>query len=291
MSKQFLYGMYYIQIGFRDSNGYFKGQQSDPDNVAANTTSHSYVCFNPVSFEHPSPTRTEWTDFGGQSIRAQKLGGVETLGSGTFTLSEYDNTMHAMIASTAVDSASVTDWELTPSNINAVNIPAFFLVASLKSQVVNDVTGVVTDKWSHTVYPNVQMAVTPPNHSQSGGVNPQPVQFTFTPSFSGRRLDGRTFLAANTTVVGGRDVRYNLQTDYPVTATLYVKDGSTTTFILGYRPKASTATGVLNNSITNNGVTEAVTSVDTTTGVVTLAAAGTTAHIINVLYETEYVAI
>lgn len=291
MSKAFRYGLYYIQIGFRDSNGYFKGQQSTPDSVADNTTSHSYVCFNPVSFEHPSPTRTEWTDFGGQSIRAQKLGGVETLGSGTFTLSEYDNTLHSMIASTAVDSSTVTDWEQTPSNINAVNLPAFFLVVSTKSQIVNDTTGAVTDAWSHDVYPNVQIAITAPNASQSGGVNPQPVQFTFTPSFSGRRLDGRTFLLANPTVVGARDMRYNIKSDYPLAATMYTKDAIATSFILGYRPKASTATGVLNNSITNNGVTEAVTSVSTTTGVVTMSAAGTATHIVNVLYETEYVAI
>lgn len=291
MSSNFVYGLYYLQIGFRSSAGYFMGQISTPDAPTVNTTSHSYVVFNPVSFEHPSPTRTEWTDFGGQSIRAQKLGGVESLGSGTFTLSEYDNTLHAMIASTAIDTTTVTDWEQTPSNINAVNLPAFLMIVSTKSQVVNDVTGVVSDKWNHWVYPNVQIAVNPPNASQSGGVNPNPVSFTYTPSFSGRRWDGRTFLAASPTVVGNKDMRYQIVSDYPLTGTTYIRNGAATTFSLGYRPKASTATGTADNSVTNQGVTEAVTSISTTTGLVTMSAAGTSGHIVNVVYETEYVAI
>lgn len=291
MSNIFEYGLSYIQVGFRDSNGYFKGQQSVPDTVANNTTSHSYMCFNPVTFEHAQPTNTEWTDFGGQNIRGQKRGGVESLGSGTFTLSEYDTTFAAMINATAIDTTSVTDWKMTPSNTNATTIPAMFLIESRKGMIPDDVTGTITDKWSHWVYPNVQISVAPASASQAGGVNPNPTSFTYTPNFSNRRLDGRTFLAANTTVVGGKDMRYHYETDYPIAATMYTKDAVTTTFILGYRPKASIASGAADNSITNNGTTLVVTSVSTSTGVVTLAVAGTAAHIVVAVYETEFVAI
>lgn len=290
MTTDFQYGMYYIQVGFRDSNGYFKGIQTVPDTVADNTTSNSYVLFNPVDFTHPAPTFELATDQGGQKIRAQADLGASNFGEGSFTLSEFDDTFHAYIRGVTVDASTMSGWRQVGGSINTVVAPHFFLIASMQIQVVAT-DGTSTSKWSHWVYPNVQIRPAYPSGSQSGGVNPNPLSYTFVPSTASRGLDGRLFSATSMALTDDSDTVYRIQSANAIAATMYTKDGATTTFTLGYRPSTSDATGAATNSITNNGTTLSVTTVNTTTGVVTLSAAGTASDIVIVVYETAFTAI
>jgi hypothetical protein len=290
MSKAFVYGLYYLQIAFRDSSGYMKGVQTIPNTVANNTTSHAYLLPDPVDFTHPAPTFELATDRGGQKIRAQADLGASDLGEGSFTLSEFDDIFHAYVRGVTVDTATVSGWRQVAASINTVTAPNFFLMATTKTQIVSS-TGSSTTRYKSWVYPNVQIRPAYPNLSQNGGVNPNPVAYTFVPSTGSRAMDGRLFSATAMAATDNMDTFYIIESDSPLAATMYTKDAAATTFVLGYRPTTSDATGAATNSITNNGSTLVVTSVSTTTGVVTLAAAGTAAHIVNVLYETNFVAI
>jgi hypothetical protein len=287
MSSDFQYGMYYIQIGFRDTSGYFKGQQTVPDTVADDTTSNAYVLFNPVDFTHPQPTFDLATDQGGQKIRAQADMGASDYGEGSFTLSEFDDVFHAYIRSVTVDATTVSGWRQVGSSINTVVAPRLFLIASMQVQVVAS-DGTTSSKWSHWIYPNVQIRPAYPNGSQSGGVNPNPLAYTFVPSTASRGLDGRLFSATNMALTDDQDTMYRIESANAISACLYTKDGSTTTFTLPYLPSTSDATGAATNSITNNGTTLTVSSVNTSTGVVTLSAAGTASDIVVVVYETAF---
>lgn len=290
MSNAFVYGLYQIQIAARDNNGYMKGSSTTPNSVANNTTSHAYRLPQPVDFTHAAPTFETVTDRGGQKIRAQADLGASDYGEGSFTLSEFDDAFHALIRGTTVDTSTVSGWRQVASSVNTVTSPNLFLMATTKAQIVAS-DGSSTTRYKSWIYPNVQIRPAFPNLSMNGGVNPNPVAYTFVPSTGSRAMDGRLISAMSMSVTDNMDMFYIVESDSPLAATMYTKDAAATSFILGYRPTTSDATGAATNSITNNGSTLVVTSVSTTTGVVTLAAAGTAGHIVIALYETNFVAI
>jgi hypothetical protein len=70
----------------------------------------------------------------------------------------------------------------------------------------------------------------------------------------------------------------------------YRQDGSTTTFTTAYRPLSSTITlNATSNPFTVGGTPTALSSLNTTTGVATLAAAGTTGIYDVLTYSTAFV--
>jgi hypothetical protein len=69
----------------------------------------------------------------------------------------------------------------------------------------------------------------------------------------------------------------------------WITNGSGSTFNLTYKPLFSDATQTGRNWITRNGLNIAVTSVNTSTGLVTLTSAGSSGDIVNVTYPTNFV--
>lgn len=286
MSKDFLYGMYYLQWCFRDSNGYPMGTVTDPDNVADGTTTHSYLLSNPVEYTAPSPSFGRAIDRGGQTVRAQVDMGVTDFGEGSFSLSELDDTIWAYWNGSSVDSATVSGWRQVAMNVNNITAPPGFIIISTKAYDYENSANV----WSHWIYPNAQIRVTLPSASQSDGENPNPWELTLIPNTSNRTLTGHLFSATGMNVTQNTDIGYRVQTAKQIAITTYVVDAvPTQTFSLGYRPSSS----LVDNSdkvITQNGVTDSVTSVNTTTGVVTGSGLLQSEKIVAV-YETEYTAI
>ena len=91
-------------------------------------------------------------------------------------------------------------------------------------------------------------------------------------------------------VVGASDTRVTIRSRYPLSFTSHKAASANTTYTLGYRPVYNTATGTADNSITKNGSTFAVSSVNTSTGVVTFTS-GSDADFHITLYQTEFTAI
>lgn len=289
MASDFLYGLFYMQVGFRSSTGYFSGTETDPDNITPDTTTHALLLRGPVDYTPPDVTRDTATDQGGQKIRAQAQLGPSDFGTGTITLSELDDDFYTKIVNATVDAAIMSGWRQFPANINVVSPPRFYMIISTKAQTVT-ATLDSTDVWSHWIWPNVQFEPAMPSASQSGGVNPSPLEYTFTPSRSLRSLSGELFSIMAMSMEDNSDLMYRIQTPNPISATLWVQDAIAVTYTVGYRPTTNDVAAA-SNSFTNNGVLTTPTSISVTTGVVVIPSAGTSGDNHLAVYETTFVAI
>lgn len=286
MSQDFIHSVSYIQVAFRDSNGYPIGQETSPDSVAQDTTTHAYLLKNVVEFTPPEPSFARATDRGGMKIRAQVDMGVTDFGEASFQLSEFDDVFHAYITGSTVDSTSVSGWRQVGSNINKVAPPAFFVIISTQAyDVTND-----TSKWSHWIMPNAQIRPTIPSATQGDGENPNPVNYTVTPNTSSRALTGELFSGMSLTLEDDKDLIYRMQTSLPIGITTYVEAGTPDgQFVLGYRPASDEST-TTDKYATDEGSSTTISSCNTTTGAVTVTTADAGDRIVMV-YETNYTAI
>jgi len=286
MSKDFLYGVFYVQYAFRDNSGYPMGSTIAPDAVADGTTTHAVLMTNPVAFTPPAPTFETAIDFGGQKILAQKDLGVSGFGTGTLTLSEFDDSFHTHVTGGTVDSAQVSGWRSVGLNVNQVTSPSFVLIVSTKAFD----TVASADKWSHWIFPNCQIKVTPPGASQSGGVNPTPLEYTIVPNTSIRDASGELFSGMTMTLQDNADILIRKQTGNPLGLTTYVEAATpANTFITGYRPVTATVDDS-DKIFTADGLVIAASSHNVTTGVVVTTSITQSQKVVS-LYETVYTAI
>lgn len=287
MTQDFQFGAYYVQIAFRDSNGYPKGVQTDPNNVAVNTTMPMYLMKNIISFTPPTPTRELATDRGGQKIRAQADMGVSEFGLATLELSEYDDVFHSYITGSAVDTGSPSGWRQSAANVNQPTIPAMFLVASAQVESISGSN--ITNKWRHWILPNCQIRAAFPNVSQGAGVNPNPLSYEVVPNVSYRTLTGELFSITDMDVVDDNDLFYSIQTNYPIAVVSYTGTGvaSPETFTTAYLPRTNQAT-TSDKILTEQGVTDTITALSATTGILTTPTAGAAGNIYVLAHETNY---
>ena len=283
-------GAYFVQVAKRTAAGYPVGTVADPETITANTTSSALFVGSLDSFTPPVPTTEFAVDRGGQAVRGSMALGNSDFGSATIQLSEFNETLNALIKDAAVDLTSVVGWASSPANVAQKHFPR--TVTMVTGRAWSDTDG--ADYWLTWVFHNCQwMEASGGGTSQASGVNPNPVSYTLNLSKSSKFFTGVAFSeTAGQYVVGGTDAWTKIRSRYPLALTTYVADGSATTFILGYRPYYSTVTtGNNDNSFTKNGVATAPTSCVTSTGVVTIAAAGDSGDVHVAVYPTEFTAI
>lgn len=287
MSRDAQYGMFYIQVAVRDSNGYPKGVQTSPDSVAANTTMNPIVLDNVANFTPPQPTYETFTERGGQKILSQASMGVSDFGAAQMVLTSYDDVFHALITNTAVDVGTPTGWRQSAMNVNDTAPLSFFVVASMKAQSRSGSS--ITTKWTHWIMPNCQIRPAYPEGKQDGGVNPNPLTYQIVPNVSNRTLTGELFSATDMSVEDDRDLFYRIQTANRITFTSYTANAANPeTFTTPYKPLTSQAT-TSDKILTEQGVADTIVSFSTSTGVLTTAQT-TSGFLFVVVYETDFVA-
>jgi hypothetical protein len=290
MALEFQYGVYYLQVMFRDSEGYAMGTDSSPDTISNDSTTHSYLIQSSIAFTHPQPTFGTVTDKGGMKIRGQADTGVEEFGEGGFELSEWDDVFHAYITGGAVDSTSVTGWRQSAYNVNKVVKPRFKMIVSMKTLEVNETTQVVSDKWIHYCYNNVTIRPALANGSQSSGVNPNTLSYTFVPTNDTRHITGELLSGMAMSVEENKDLVIMMVTSNPIAVTTYIEHGTPAgAFITGYRPLTTHAT-LTDKFATTEGTSTTISACNVTTGAVTVTAGSAgDRHVF--VYETNFVAI
>ena len=276
-------GLYTAYVAKRNSDGYAVGTAADPENLTAGASLAPYMISYPVSVASPDITRAIAKQFGGQKIINQRQLGTSDIGAFEIEVSAFDATFDALVTGGAVDTTTQTGWGgMSAPNVNAVETPEFVLAFQMTYTPESG-----SDKWLTMFYNNVQIAPGGLGANQNDGVNPNTRTYTVSPSSSTRLATGRLYSATALNVEDDKDISFRVTDEYRLHLFTYIDDGSTTTFTLPYLPKYSDATGAAENSITRNGATLAVTSVNTTTGVVTFTA-GTSGDIIIVVYPTDY---
>lgn len=289
MAKGHVYGFDAIQV-YKYYNGYAFGQIADPTTPGTNVTSHAYAMFNGISASLPAVSRALATFRGGSVPLGSAFLGVEALTSFDISLSAFDNTLNTMVGNGNADTTTVSGWEV--SGMNEQNPTPNQLGIVLNLRIQRQDAGYIGDNYFLNVFfPNVtctynQIATI----TQDGGENPSPSTLTVAPAASGKFASGIAF-SSNQNFKNNATACYFVMTTHPLAVTTYIADGAATTFTLGYRPQYSTVTtGNTNNSTAKNGTATAVTSINTTTGLVTIASAGTAADKWVVTYPTNWVA-
>lgn len=283
MANGMIAGTYNIWIAKRTSAGYPMGTAATPDSPTANTQYPAHRAKYPVSFTPPAPSREVAQRIGGQALRGNRDLGISGYGIGTLVMDGYDETFHALVSGSSVDTATISGWSMTAPNVQKPSLQKFVMGLSAGFQNEDG-----TEEYLTMIYNNVQIRPVMPSASQSGGVNPNPLSYEIVVDVSARNGLGRLYSASGLNVQEDSDVAIAIRYTKEIFVVTYVGNNSATTTTLPFLPTSSDATGAATNSITVAGATTAVTSVDTTTGVVTFASAPASGAIAVIGYPTAW---
>lgn len=273
-----------IQLAKRSADGYPFGIVPDADSVANNTTTSAHVIRSLRTMVHPQKTVARAFEKGDNKVYGQMYIGVDDYGEGTFEVGVEDEIYDALNQQTAVDTAIATDMAVVADNASNVESPPWFIMAATRKQLDDG-----SFWYDNDIYCNaVVRKSTKPGISQAGGESPNPTVYSYAPSLSERLISGHTFAGSDLQVLEDEDTFVKIRSKHPLAVTTFKGNGTADTIQLPFLPVFSGATGAAQNIITVNGATVAVTSVNTSTGLVTLADAGDAADIFIVLYQTRF---
>lgn len=296
--ENFYYTARKIYVLKRNIAGYGMGQVADPNNVdasSASVESSALILNMPVTVTPPAVTRANFEDKGGQQLWQNLDGGVDSIASGTMVLSRESSALNSVIASLGTNTAQSTSFEQGGTDPTVLTLnPVWVGFERLASDY--DGTSFTPNLPSIEWY---QATITPPSRpemNQTTGINPQALTYTFNATRFKRFLTGQLLSAmAGATYQNGETLVHKMDVLLSGASGIIVHtavlEGAATTFTLPYRPLSSGATVGGGNLIFKNGVQTAVTSVNTTTGVVTLTGAGTDNDIWEFIGPTAFVAI
>jgi hypothetical protein len=273
-----------LQVAMRNTAGYPMGTLTTPDTVPNDTTTSAHVISGLRSLTHPEKTVTRAFDRGDQKTYGQMYLGVEDFGEGSFEVGAEDEVFDALIKKTVVDVAIATDMAVVAGNEGEADPPPMFIIATTRKQLRDG-----SFWYDNQIYQNVQISKPKPaDVSQNGGESPNPLTYNFAPSLSERMITGHLFSATDLEVLEDEDTYIKIRSKYPLAVTTFKADGTEDEVQLPFLPVLSGATGAAQNIVTKNGVTLAVTSISTTTGLVTLAAPGSAGDIFVIIYQTNF---
>lgn len=273
-----------IQVAKRNTAGYPVGTVPDADTIANGVTSSAHVISGLRTLTHPEKTVVRAFDKGDQVVYGQMYLGVDDYGEGNFEVGAEDEVFDALIKNAAVDVALATDMAIAADNASEIDPPPMFIMTATRKQLRDG-----SFWYDNQIYQNVLITKPhPANVSQQGGESPNPLTYNFVPSLSTRMISGHLFSATALSVLENQDTFIKIRSKYPLAVTFFKGDAADVTIQLPYLPVYAGATGAAQNIVTKNGVTTAVTSISVTTGIVTLAAAGSAGDIFIVLYQTNF---
>lgn len=287
VNKGNLFSILYMQVYRLTAGGIGVGTMN-PNALTPGATGHAYRVVGVISNTLPAPTYELATFQGDQKILGQADLGVTDFGSFEIQLAGIDATLETLLAGHNVDTTTITSATISSPNtaVGSVNQVGIILTGQIQSR---DTATQGTNQYYTLIFPRCEVRVSRPGLSQSGGINPNPVTLNVVPTLGGHFPGGNAF-SATQAWDDNKSLFYSIVANAPYSFTAFVQDSSDTTYVLGYRPTTNT-TNQTDHIWTVNGAITAPSSVDTTTGVVTLAAAGTSGHIATGLYKTNFVAI
>lgn len=280
----------YCQVMTRNGSGYPTGVQTDPDNMVVNTTSSALLLDSIIEMTPGNKTNPVVTNQGGQEIRSKTILPAQDFGTPTFSLSERNETLDALLTNSANDSTYNARRMIRGANMNQKTFLPFMVMFS----ILGTDSTTMASWWDNYCYLNCRIRRTGEGGAgqiTGDATNPNPFAYALDLSLGTRDITGTLLSALTVSVDENIDAVSYQRTSYPLGVTTYLANGAATTFTLGYRPLNSDATGAANNNHTLNGTQATVTSASTTTGVVTLTGAGSSSDMHIMTYETEFVAI
>lgn len=283
-SKGFLYSFVYCQVWRVNANGIPVGQL-DPDNLTADTTSHSYLLsgINDASFG--SPVFDEASFRAGSVFKGKVTLGMSDPGNITLNTIALDADLNSILFDVNKDTSTIVNTVATSlGNTKTKTNDIGIMFTSLKFSDVEDTLG--EPYYENLIYPRVTgrwTTVMPMN--QDGGVNPSVGTLTFYPKVVDSDVLG---IAFGSNQGFEKEISYFLTSDNPYALTTYVENGVATGYTTAYLPVSdSVSGGNTTNYFTQNGTVTAPTSISTSTGDVVITP-GSSGNIANAFYQTQF---
>ena len=244
-------------------NGYAAGTLGDT--IANGNSTAAYVVSDVetagLQYQDPNNLAIQ----GGDRIVATFLFGNPKLNPFDLQISVTDPTLIAMLSGSVVDETTNSSFELFSSNTykaRPINIGV-----ALSQRFQPKATGSDgNDKYHTLIIPRASAVV---KMGQFGFQAGSPVMVSITPSTTDRMHNGILFSATTMALEENRADSYSMITDYPIH--ILTAMGATTTGTVAltttYRPISSViTTGAAPNWLAVNGISNTLTSVNTTTG-------------------------
>lgn len=280
-AKTFKYGNKTIQVFYVDDDGYPIGLQSDgaivqADDVEVGETYHAYRVGGYVSATPAAREEEEATDQSDGKNYGSITMGITAYGNVELTLSQRDEVFFNMINGASADTTTSSGMVVTTANNTSITPRLMGMI--ITDRVRDEVTG--QPQYEHKVYNRGTFTVTQEAEgNQGGGVNPSTLTVVFKPQPSERFAAwGMLYTDTALNPDEGMDTHSIIRSDYEISVTTFIKDGTETTFNTLYKPFVSGATVGGVNVYSSEGTQAALTSLATTTGLATMTAAGTSGH-------------
>jgi hypothetical protein len=297
-SDSFLYGLKRFQFWKVDSNGYHAGTVTNPDSVSVAggiVGSGALVIDNPVLVPSVDLTRAIITEKGGNEVKQKIDAGIEDFSEFDIQMTRINSLLNQAASgvgqNTALQSGvKIGGMDAIPKTLKKLG----FMYTTRDSEKTS--SGYNQTKYAQFSYNSGTLAHKPGEANQNTGENPQLQNYTWSPAKINKAFNGQLLSA-----ISGLD--------YPDGETLFLPyfdmdsemyfwgawlptAAADVTITLPYLPLSSSVALAGANLITLNGVPSAtiVASINTTTGLVTVAASGYSAgDRLHIAYPTNFV--
>lgn len=253
--------------------------------LANDETSHAYVLDGINSLTTTGGDLTLVNFQGGDANLGNMQFGDSGLTGLTFVMDDLQNAVITNVHGSAVDTTSNSFFEQWTAYTNAASSDACGLAFVMEMKDLAN----AGKKFRTVIFPSCSVVFT----RQFGGFQAKnTITGNVTINPASYHPLGTALSAMSMSIPGNKTDSIELITDYPIHMTCYRSDGTETTFVTGYRPISTVVTvNASPNWFARNGTDQALSSIVTTTGVATMAAAGTAGDANVLIYQTEYVAI
>lgn len=275
-------GLAHIQFWRIDSAGRMMGQSTTIP-PTSNTTVSAYKHPSPTSFDVSNPERTRVDLRGGDTIQGSLYFGANTPVTGSFSTETVDSILFNLAEGTLTDTTTVSGWEIfgTDDQNPAVNTLGCCVTMRWQSR---DTGTDGTNLWLNQIMLLQMSPGVPPARFQS--VDEGSIAVTAIPM---SRFPNGVAFGANQGFYNNKTSVLEIVTTNPLAFTTYIADGVSTSFTVPYLPVSSTVTAATEpNYMAINGTETAPSAISTTTGEVTLAAAGSSDDVVSIMYATDF---
>ena len=267
--------------GYINSNGFATGVTL-PTDVSNADVLQPHPILEPRSIGLPNPQRVATQLTGGDKWLGAVMFGIASIDTFQLVTSAFDPVLTALATKSSVDVVLNARMRRVGMNINLGSPPQMFLILSTIFQGRRGVDGV--NQWINYFIPRVQISPVMPQMSFQAA-NDQ--TYNCLATMTTKEITGLPFQQSSggMNLAGNRDVMYVIISEYPLSITSFIGDGTTDTFKLGYLPATNVVTINDNtNDYVLSGTQVALSSVNLTTGVATLPVAPTAAAEASILY-------
>ena len=276
-------GATYAQFWRVDQYGRMCGTQSSPDSISNGTTTSAHRLRGMTGFDMADAERSRVDFRDADGVVGSLYFSSDSAPTGSMTVETVDSILRNMAEGGNTDTTTVSGWTIWGSNNMKPN--ANNLGCCITRRYQSRDSGTDGDAlWLNEIY-LLQLSMKDP---QAAYQDKSTAQIGVTAIAQARFPNGVAFGTAQG-YYDNKTYAIKVLSDNPLSFTTFIADGTETDIQLPYLPVSSVVTAATKpNFLAVNNTEAAPSSINTSTGVVVLSAAGTAADFVSIMYETEF---